>query len=135
MLKSSVQAVVACNATALRVFTLVLFNVRVFIVKQGSTLTLDDYAEVSAALWDARHKWFPIGVRFAVKITDLEAIRNENDVEERFHRMVTTWLKAGKNCNWKHICEALGHPTVGMQHMAEKLRDSQEDKSHKTDGL
>ena len=64
----------------------------------------------------------------------MEAIRNENDVEERFQRMLTTWLKAGKGCNWKHICEALGHHTVGMQHMAEKLRDSEKDRSQTAEG-
>ena len=102
--------------------------------EQGANLTLDDYAEVSSALWDAKHKWFSIGVRFGIKVTELEAIRSEDSVEERFHRMVTTWLKAGKNCNWKHICEALSHHTVGMQHMAENLRDSPEDKSQTADG-
>ena len=101
--------------------------------QQGSHLTLDDYPEVSAALWDARHKWFAIGARFGIKVTDLEAICNEDDVEERFQRMVITWLKTGKNCNWKHVCEALGHPTVGMQHMAMKLRSPQEDSSQTTD--
>ena len=105
-----------------------------FISQQGSHLTLDDYSEVSAALWDARHKWFAIGARFGIKVTDLEAIRNEDDVEERFQRMVIMWLKAGKNCNWKHVCEALGHPTVGMQHMAMKLKSPQEDRSETTDG-
>lgn len=102
--------------------------------QQGSTLTLDDYADVSAALWDAKHKWFSIGVRFGIKVTDLEAIRNEDGVEERFQRMVIAWLKAGKNCNWQQVCEALSHPTVGMQHMAAKLRHSHVNSSQATNG-
>ena len=89
---------------------------------------------MAAALWDARHKWFDIGARFGIRVPDLEVIRKEDDEEERFRRMIIAWLKAGKNCNWKHICEALSHHTVGMHHMAETMRDSQEDKSHKTDG-
>ena len=87
-----------------------------------------------AALWDARDRWFDIGARFGIKVPDLEVIRNEDDVDERFRRMIIAWLKAGKNCNWKQVCEALSHHTVGMHQMAEKLRDSQEDKAYKTDG-
>lgn len=90
---------------------------------------------MSAALWDARNKWFDIGARFGIRISDLEVIRNEDDVDERFRRMIIAWLKAGKNCNWKHICEALSHHTVGMQHIAMKLRDSQEDKSERAEGM
>ena len=89
---------------------------------------------MAAALWDARYKWFDIGARFGIRIPDLEVIRNEDDVDERFRKMIIAWLKAGKNCNWKRICETLSHHTVGMRHMVEKLKDSLEDKSQTTDG-
>ena len=55
-------------------------------------------------------------------------------MEVKFQKMVIAWLKAGNDCDWKNVCDALSHPTVGMQHMAKKLRDSQENKSQTADG-
>ena len=104
------------------------------VYEQGSELSLDDYPGVSEALWDARHKWFSIGTRFEIGVPDLEVIDKEGDVEVKFQKMVITWLKAGNNCNWKKVCEALSHPTVGMQHMAKKLNSSQKDRSQTTEG-
>ena len=104
------------------------------VYEQGSQLTLDDYPGVSEALWDARHKWFSVGARFGIGVPDLEAIDKEGDVELKFQKMVITWLKAGNDCNWKKVCEALSHPTVGMQHMAKKLNYSQKDKCETTEG-
>ena len=55
-------------------------------------------------------------------------------METKFRKMVIMWLKAGNRCNWKKVCEALSHPTVGMQHMAKKLNNSQKDRSQPTEG-
>ena len=104
------------------------------VYEQGSHLTLDDYPGVSEALWDARHKWFSIGARFGIGIPSLEAIDKEGDVELKFQKMVIIWLKAGNDCNWKKVCEALSHPTVGMQHMAKKLNTSQKDEPETSEG-
>ena len=105
------------------------------IYEQGSQLTLDDYPGLSEALWDARHKWFSIGARFGIGVPDLEAIDQEGDVEMKFRKMVIMWLKAGNRCNWKNVCEALIHPTVGMKHMAKRLKSSFNDESETTEGL
>ena len=89
---------------------------------------------MSEALWDARHKWLIIGARFGIGVPDLEAIDQEGSVEVKYQKMVIAWLKAGNDCNWKKVCEALSHPTVGMQHMARKLNNSQKDKNETTEG-
>ena len=98
---------------------------------QGSQLTEDDYSEVLDALWAARAKWYYIGACFKLKPSDLDTIDMEAEVEVKFRKMVSMWLKSGRNCTWKAVVEALSHHTVDMLKVAKERSDFLKDKCEK----
>jgi len=87
-------------------------------------LTVDDFADVQSALWGARHKWFNIGIRLRLKVTDLEAIDDELglDLEGKFVRMILSWLESGEKCTWRALREALTHHIVNLPVLAREIR-------------
>ena len=86
-------------------------------------LTIDDFADVQSALWGARSKWFDIGVRLRLKITDLDAIDREAglDLEGKFRRMIKSWLECGQSRTWKALRGALKHHTVNLPELAQQI--------------
>lgn len=86
-------------------------------------MDIDDFAEVQEAVWEARSKWYNIGIRLKLKVPDLDCIDAEPgiNVEEKFNRMVKSWLKMTESCTWPALCEALKHPTVAMPNVAEEV--------------
>ena len=102
---------------------------------QGSQLTEDDYPEVLDALWAARVKWYNIGVRFRIKISNLDTIDMEAvDVEVKLRKMLSMWLKSRGDCTWKAVVEALSHHTVDMLKVAKEHSDSLKDKCKRGNG-
>lgn len=90
---------------------------------QVKQLNFDDYADVQAAIWEARCQWFNIGVRFRLDFHELNVIDKDNsgDVDKQFRKMLDAWFRNGENRTWKAICDALRHNTVGMANLAEKV--------------
>ena len=86
-------------------------------------MDIDDFAEVQEALWEARFKWYNIGIRLKLKVPDLNCIKFEPgiDLEEKFNRMINSWLNMGESCTWPTLCGALTHPTVAMPNVAEEV--------------
>ena len=72
-------------------------------------------------LWNARRKWYDIGVCFNINIPDLQVIDEENDVNTKFRKMIIKWLEKGVNCTWRMICDVLRHPTVDMNGLAKDI--------------
>ena len=67
-------------------------------------------------MWNARTKWYFIGVRFGLVAPDLDAIdADEKEVDNKFGKMIKVWLNKGEDCNWKAVHNALKHPTVTTQ--------------------
>ena len=67
-------------------------------------------------MWNARTKWYFIGVRFGLAAPQLDAIDvEEKEVDEKFRKMVKKWLETGEGCTWNAVYDALKHPTVGIQ--------------------
>ena len=98
-------------------------------------LTVNDFADVQSALWEARRKWFNIGVRLRLKVTDLEAIDHElgQDLEGKFVRMILSWLVSGEKCTWRALRETLKHHTVSLPVLAREIKTefgSNESQSH-----
>ena len=52
-------------------------------------LGIDDFGDVQVALWRARCKWYNIGVRLKMDLTDLDVIAKERglEIEDKFNRM------------------------------------------------
>ena len=87
-------------------------------------LDIDDFRDVQEAIWEARPKWYNIGVRLKLEVSDLDAIDAESgiDLEEKFNRMIKSWLKRSASSTWTDMCESLKHPTVAMSNVADKVK-------------
>jgi len=94
-------------------------------------LTGDDLADVQSALWEARHKWFNIGLRLGLKVTALKAIDLEKgSLGEKLREMILTWLNLGQQCTWMALAEALKHHTVELPQLARMIKGSHESKNY-----
>ena len=72
--------------------------------------------------WDAREKWYFIGLQLGQKETDLSVIKKENmcDIGSCFTKMITNWLRKGE-ATWKKLVDALNHKTVGHPDLADSV--------------
>ena len=88
-----------------------------------SQLSINDFAQVQEALWEARYKWKNIGIRLKMALPDLDCINAEPGIgiDEKFDRMLSTRLKKLEPCTWRDLYDALNHPTVAMSDVASKL--------------
>ena len=86
-------------------------------------LSIDDFAQVQEALWEARYKWKNIGIRLKLAVSVLDCIDAEPGIgiDEKFDRMLKTRLKQLEPCTWRDLYDALNHSTVGMSDVANKL--------------
>ena len=82
-----------------------------------------DLGSAFSALWDARHKWYNIGLCLKMKESDLEAIEKEagTDHGDKLRRMISTRLKMSEPCSWHDLHHALEHNTVNEPRVAENL--------------
>ena len=78
-------------------------------------------------MWNARAKWYFIGVKFNIPVSELDTIEKNNpkSVDDKFKDMIKKWLRFGQNCTWQAIHDALNHPTVGHGAIAKELITSQ----------
>jgi hypothetical protein len=93
-------------------------------VEMGEELSIEYFSDVISLSWDARKKWYFIGVRLSMPVSELDVIeKNKNDIDEQFRNMIKKWLEmGGKGCTWKAVYDALRHHTVGHNSIAEELK-------------
>ncbi len=72
--------------------------------------------------WEARVKWYHIGIQLRQKTTDLDVIGKEKHDGTCFTRVIIEWLRKGK-ATWKELIDALNHKTVGFSNLADKIAD------------
>ena len=85
-------------------------------------LSIKDLCMVQRAAWDARSKWYNIGLELNIEPGTLDTIKRDNDYcDDQFRAMLTTWLKmvTEPKPTWEALAEALRSPTVGYEHLAE----------------
>ena len=74
-------------------------------------------------MWRARTKWYFIGVRFNIQVSQLDVIeKNDSDIDRQFGNMIKKWLDIGDGCTWKAVYDALRHHTVDHNKTAEELK-------------
>ena len=88
---------------------------------QEIELCADDFKDILGFMWPARTEWFRIGLRFNIPVSELKFIE-KNDSDRQFENMINKWLDIGKYCTWRAVYDALGHPTVGQNKIAEDLK-------------
>ena len=90
-------------------------------------MTTKDLGTVQAALWDARPKWYNLGIQLGIDVTDLDVIRDRNmkNTDECITDMLVNWLRnASYPPTWDYIVKALRSPTVNFMQMAETIEHS-----------
>ena len=93
------------------------------VIHHAGFLSICDLRKVQRATWDARLKWQNIGVELDIDPGTLDSIKGNNDNnEDRFRAMLTTWLKkAQPKPTLTALAEALQSPTVDYGHLAERI--------------
>ena len=87
-------------------------------------LTTKYLGTVQAALWDARPKWYNIGIQLGIDVTDLDVIRDRNmkNADECITEMLVNWLRnASYPPTWDYIVKALQSPTINLPQIAETI--------------
>ena len=88
-------------------------------VKTTESLTFN---KVFGKLWEAREKWYNIGVKLGIKTTDLDAIQHDhgNKLEPCLREMIKLWLKQTE-VTWEILIDALRDETVGFNDLANSI--------------
>ena len=85
----------------------------------------DNLGKVQNSLWNARTKWFNLGLRLGIEEETLTMLkRNYPNGDDCFREMLSKWLRT-VNPTWEKLLVALKHPSVGCDHIAKKVRDEQ----------
>ena len=87
-------------------------------------LTADDLGDVLEAVWEARVKWFNIGLKLGISAGTLNAIKKKNnqDPDDCLTAMLEYWLNNGKpKPSWTTVANALKSPMVAHAQLAEQL--------------
>lgn len=76
-------------------------------------------------MYEARTKWYDIGIELKLSIGTLDTIREDfNRAADCLREMCIHWLKrTDPNPSWEALTKALKSPPVGEGHLAQQLRD------------
>ena len=88
-------------------------------------LTVEDLSEVRGALYEARAKWYDIGIELKLSIGTLNTIKEDfPQAAECLREACIHWLKhIDPRPSWEALTKALESPPVGEGHLAQQLRD------------
>ena len=109
-----------CQATTYSI-ALLLFKQYPLLIT--GALGTSDLRMVYKAAWDARTKWYKIGLELDVDSDTLDSIEMEKShIDDRFISMLKTWLRTARpRPTLAALAEALRSPTVGYGHLAEQI--------------
>ena len=89
-----------------------------------ANLTLGNLGGVLEAVWEARAKWYNIGLKLGISVGTLDSINktaNQNP-DDCITAVIKDWLKNGKpKPTWAAVAKALKSPMVGYAQLAEEL--------------
>ena len=105
---------------------------RDFYILALGCLSIDDLGDVLEAVWEARAKWYNIGLKLGISVGTLDSINktaNQNP-DDCITAVIKDWLKNGKpKPTWAAVAKALKSPMVGCGHLAEQLALPQQNTS------
>ena len=87
-------------------------------------LSIDDIGDVLEAVWEARVKWYNIGLKLGISAGTLDSISkaNNQNPDDCLTAMIKDWLKNGKpKPSWAQLAKALKSCMVGYAQLAEEL--------------
>ena len=106
----------SCLHVALRVL-----HLNAFIVP--GKLTIHNLGDVLEAVWEARSKWYNIGLKLGISAGALDSIKASSQNQgECLTAMIKDWLRSGRSeSSWGTVAEALKSPMVEYAWLAEQL--------------
>ena len=87
-------------------------------------LTIDNLGDVLEAVWEARSKWYNIGLKLGISPGTLDSIgkANNQNPDDCLTAMIKDWLRSGRpEPSWTELAKALKSPMVGYAQLAEQL--------------
>ena len=87
-------------------------------------LTIEDLGDVLEVVWEARSKWYNIGLKLGISVSTLDSISkaNSQNPDDCLTAMIKDWLRNGKpKPSWAAVAKALKSPMVGYAHLAKQL--------------
>ena len=95
--------------------------------KHSASNRLDEshLGEVLDETWNAKSKWYQIGLKLGLLASDLDSIQSGpsgHDPEKCFTAMLAQWLR-NKEATWEALINALSSQRVGYSHLASSIRD------------
>ena len=77
--------------------------------------------KVQDLIWDARPKWFNLGLNLNIDQATLIMIKqNHPNGDDCFREMLSEWLKSVEP-SWEELLAALRKPSVGYTQLAKKI--------------
>jgi hypothetical protein len=87
-------------------------------------LSIDNLRDVLKAVWEARSKWYNIGLELGISAGTLDSISktaNQNP-DDCITAMIKDWLRNEKpKPSWAAVANALKSPMVGYAQLAKEL--------------
>ena len=87
-------------------------------------LTQDDLKDVLEVLWNARDKWYNIGLQLRIDPSTLDAIAMEtmkHESDERLRHTLLSWLRSAGKKTWKMLYDALRVSSVNEENTATEV--------------
>ena len=83
----------------------------------------NDLRRVQDTVWEARAKWYNLGLGLDITPDSLDSIElaNQQNPDRCFRAMLTKWLREQDQPTWRALAEALKSPSVGLTHLAEEI--------------
>ena len=88
-------------------------------------MSIEDLQRVRTAIWDARAKWYDIGLALCLSADTLDAVREtqRGDCAKCYTEMLADWLRGVNPLpTWDTLSKAL--TLSGYGHLAEQLASS-----------
>ena len=85
-------------------------------------LTTENFRDVINAVWQARLKWYWIGIQLGLQLVQLQVIEHDNprSTDDCMKAMIQAWLKQ-EGATWKELISALKHETVEYHDVASSI--------------
>ena len=84
-------------------------------------LVSGNLGKVQKVVWNARPKWFNLGLELGIDQDTLKMFQRQYpDEDDCFREMLSKWLKS-VDPSWEELLTALSQPPVGYKQLAKKI--------------
>ena len=85
-------------------------------------LNIDHLGDVRAELYEARTKWYDIGLALKVPVTTLDSIEGQfGNHSDKLRETLKVWLKTARKPTWQDVVGVLKSPVVGELKLASDI--------------